>query len=80
MGRIQFRGARFQTLSSVSVLGSLSSGERTQRVAFSESELTEFLAELTGFAAELSEFSSETENSTLETVCRQFPIVSFLKR
>ena len=50
------------------VLGSLSSGERTQWVPFSllfvcKRELTEFLAELTEFAAELGEFSSPKQYS-----------------
>ena len=59
-GRIRFRGARLQTPNSVSFLGSLSSGERTQRVPLSlllvcKSELTEFFAELTEFAPKLSE-------------------------
>ena len=60
-GRLRFRGVRFQAPSSVSLLGSLSSGERAQRVPLGllfvcQSELTEFDAELTDFAAELSEF------------------------
>ena len=63
--------------------GSLSSGERTQRVPLSlafvcQSELTEFFAELTEFAAVCPEtqwgsVSSLLRNSTPETVFRPFP-------
>ena len=86
--RIRFRGARFQTPSSVSFLGSPSSGERAQWVPFSlwfacQGELTEFFfAELPEFAPRLSEaqwvLSSETVLS--KQYSAPFPITADVDR
>ena len=62
-GRIRFRGARFETPSSVSFFGPHRASRRELSEFLSayylcaKSELTEFFAELTEFAAELSEVS-----------------------
>ena len=70
-GRARFRRVWFQTPNSVSFGGSLSSGERTQRVPFSllfmcQSELTEFSQNspsLLQNSVRLSEFSSPKQYS-----------------